>query len=137
MIKCGNDNTIIEDQCYRRRRKTFYDMVNVHVCNIGISSIHAKQLLGQLSFHHEYKRRHIHTNSFDICKIVSEQDEISGVQIWLGKSSMKILVFDERVINLQSAKVYVFSDSVLCLWEDSCKITESNEACEQRLGWLK
>ena len=25
-------------KCYRKRRKTFYDMVNVHVCNIGISS---------------------------------------------------------------------------------------------------
>ena len=37
-------------------------MVNVHVCNIGISSIHGKELLGQLSFHQEYKRPHIETN---------------------------------------------------------------------------
>ena len=37
----------IFDECYRRRRKTFYDMVNVHVCNNGISSIHGKELPGQ------------------------------------------------------------------------------------------
>ena len=36
--------------------KTFYGMVNVHVCNIGISSIHGKELPGQMSFHHEHKK---------------------------------------------------------------------------------
>ena len=35
--------------------KTFYGMVNVHVCNTGISSIHGKELPGQMSFHHEHK----------------------------------------------------------------------------------
>ena len=46
------------------------------------------------------------------------------------------LIGDERVINLQRTKVYVFSDSVLCLgkiFEDP----QSNDAWEQRLGWLK
>ena len=46
------------------------------------------------------------------------------------------LIGDERVINLQRTKVYVFSDSVLCLgkiFED----LQSNDACEQRLGCLK
>ena len=46
------------------------------------------------------------------------------------------LIGDERVINLQRTKVYVFSDSVLCL----CKIhenTQSNNAWEQRFGWFK
>ena len=57
------------NECYRKRRKAFYDLVNVHVCNIGISSIHRKELLGQLSFHHEYKRLHIETNVRHICKI--------------------------------------------------------------------
>ena len=32
----------IFDECYRKRRKTFDDMEKVHVCNIGISSIHGK-----------------------------------------------------------------------------------------------
>ena len=56
-------------ECYRRRRKTFYDMVNVHVCNNGISSIHGKELAEQLSFHHEYKRSHTETNVRHIYKI--------------------------------------------------------------------
>ena len=38
-----------------KRRKTFYDMGNVHVCNIGISCIHGKELLRQLAFHQEHK----------------------------------------------------------------------------------
>ena len=39
---------MIFDECHRKRRKTFCDMVNVHVCNIGIiSSVHGKELLRQ------------------------------------------------------------------------------------------
>ena len=51
---------------------------------------------------------------------------------------MEIYVFDcdERVINLQRTKVYVFSDSVLCLGK-ILDNPESNEAWEQRLGWIK
>ena len=29
----------IFDECYRKRRKTFCDLLKVHVCNIGISSV--------------------------------------------------------------------------------------------------
>ena len=46
------------------------------------------------------------------------------------------LIGDERVINLQRTKVYVLSDSVLCLgkvFENS----QSNDAWEERLGWFK
>ena len=58
----------VNDQVRKRQKRMnvtendekFYDMGNVHVCNIGVSSIHAKELLGQLSFHHE--RPHIETN---------------------------------------------------------------------------
>ena len=56
---------------------------------------------------------------FDIsAKLVGEQDEISGLDttpwekhLWKFLS----LIGDETIINLQHAKVYVFSDSVLCL----------------------
>ena len=41
-------------------------MVNVHVYNNGISSIHGKELL---PFHREYKRSHIETNVRHIYKI--------------------------------------------------------------------
>ena len=77
---------------------------------------------------------------FDIStRLVSEQDEISGLETigWENHSWKYLsLIGDERVINFQRTKVHVFSDSVLCLG----KILEhhqSNNAWEQRLGWLK
>ena len=77
---------------------------------------------------------------FDIsARLVSEQDEISGMETigWENHSwKYMSLIGDERVINLQRTKVYVFSDSVLCLgkiFENS----QSNDAWEERLGWFK
>ena len=56
---------------------------------------------------------------FDIfVRVMSEQDEMFGVKtINWESSSWKYLslIVDERIINLQRTKVYVFSDSVLCL----------------------
>ena len=46
------------------------------------------------------------------------------------------LIGDERIINLQRTKVYVFSDSVLCLGRIH-QNPESNKAWEQRVGWIK
>ena len=83
------------NECYRKRRKAFYDLVNVHVCNIGIISIHGKELLGQLSFHHEYKRRHIETNVRHICKIgVWTRWDLWSGNNWLGESFMEVPVID-------------------------------------------
>ena len=77
---------------------------------------------------------------FDIStRLVSEQDEISGLETigWEIDSWRYLsLIGDERIINLQRTKVYVFSDSVLCLGKIFEK-PESNEAWEQRLGWIK
>ena len=56
---------------------------------------------------------------FDITtKLVSEQDEISGLETisWENHSWRYLsLIGDERIINLQSTKVYVFSDSCCAL----------------------
>ena len=56
---------------------------------------------------------------FDIStRMVSEHDEISGLETigWENHSWKYLsLIDDERVINLQRTKIYVFSDSVLCL----------------------
>ena len=129
--------TIFDEYC-RKRRKAFYDMGNVHVCNIGISSIHGKELLGQLSFHHEYKRPHIEIRHICNISVWTRWDLWSGNN-WLGKiihGNICLWFGDERVINLQRTKVYVFSDSVLCLG----KIHEnflSKTAWEDRLGWFK
>ena len=46
------------------------------------------------------------------------------------------LIGDERINNLQRAKVYVFPDSVLCLGK-ILENPQSNDAWEQRLGWSK
>ena len=70
---------------------------------------------------------------------MSEQDEISGLEaIGWENHSLKYLslIGDERIINLQRTKVYVFSDSVLCLGM-IVENPQSNDAWEQRLGWLK
>ena len=77
---------------------------------------------------------------FDIStKLVSEQEEISGLEtIGWEQHSWKYLslISDERIINLQRTKVYVFSDFVLCLGK-ILQNPESNDAWEQRLRWIK
>ena len=77
---------------------------------------------------------------FDIStRLVSEQDEISGLETvgWENHSWKYLsLIEDERIINLQRTKVHIFSDSVLCLGK-IFENPESNDAWEQRLGWIK
>ena len=78
---------------------------------------------------------------FDISeKLVSEQsDEIYRVKtIKWEDSSWKYLslIGDEQVISLQRTKVYVLSDSVLCLGKMN-ENPQSNIAWEERLGWFK
>ena len=71
---------------------------------------------------------------FDISeKLVSEQEcgQNSLEKSWKQLS----LIGDETVINLQRAKVYVFSDSVLCLGKVYSH-PESNEAWKKRIGWI-
>ena len=74
---------------------------------------------------------------FDItAKLVSDQDEINGLdKIHWGKNSWRqlSLIGDETVINLQRTKVYVFSDSVLCLGR-ILQHPESNEAWKNRIA---
>ena len=76
---------------------------------------------------------------FDIsAKLVTEQDEISGLEtIGWEKHSWKYLslIGDERIINLQRTKVYVFSDSVLCHGKTH-QNPESNEAWKKRIEWI-
>ena len=77
---------------------------------------------------------------FDITtKLVSDKNEISGLETigWENHSWKYLsLIGDERVINLQRTRVYVFSDSVLCLGK-IFENPEPNDAWEQSLGCLK
>ena len=76
---------------------------------------------------------------FDISeKLVSEEEEINTVDktYWKNHSWKQLsLIGDESVINLQRTKVYVFSDSVLCLGKVH-QHPESNEAWKKRIEWI-
>ena len=77
---------------------------------------------------------------FDISeKLVSEQEENNNVNkiYWKNHSWKHLsLIGDETVINLQRAKVYVFSDSVLCLGR-ILQHPDSNEALKNRTAGVK
>ena len=78
---------------------------------------------------------------FDISEkfIVEQSDEIFGVsQISWENYPWKhlSLVNDEEVISLSHAKVYVFSDSVLCLGKMN-ENPQSNTVWEDKLTWFK
>ena len=77
---------------------------------------------------------------FDITSsLVSEQNEISGVDKinWEDHSWDHLsLIGEEKVINLQRMKVYVFSDSVLCLGKIHVN-PRSNSERGNRLFWFK
>ena len=114
-------------------------MENVHVFNIASICIHGKHYSDNW---HSIKNTEDLTmkRMFDIsAKLVSEQDEIYGVKTidWEDYSWKYLsLVGEERIINLQRTKVYVFSDSVLCLGKMN-ENTQSNAGWEQRLEWFK
>ena len=77
---------------------------------------------------------------FDVtAQLVNDQEEIHGLdKIHWEKNSWKrlSLIGDETVINLQSTKVYVFSDSVLCLWR-ILQHPDSNEAWKNRIAGIQ
>ena len=77
---------------------------------------------------------------FDVtAQLVNSQEEINCLdKILWGKNSWtrQSLIDDETVINLQSTKVYVFSDSVLCLGK-ILQHPESNEAWKNRVAGIR
>ena len=77
---------------------------------------------------------------FDVtAQLVNNQDEIHGLDKiqWEKDSWTRLsLIGDETVINLQSTKVYVFSDSVLCLGR-VLQHPDSNEAWKNRVTGIQ
>ena len=78
---------------------------------------------------------------FDISEklIAGHADEIYGVNTinWDDSSWKHLsLIGNEEVISLSHAKVYVFSDSVLCLGKMN-ENPQSNAAWEQRFGMVQ
>ena len=76
---------------------------------------------------------------FDISEklIVGQSDEMCGVTLinWEDSPWKQSLVKDEEVISLSHAKVYVFSDSVLCLGKMK-ENPQSNTVWEDKLTWF-
>ena len=112
MIKCGKGKTIF-NECYRSQRKTFCDMGDVHVCNIRISCI--LMVKNYSDNWHSIKNTGKDLTlkqMFDIsAKLVSEQDEISGLEtIDWENSSWKYLslIGDEQVISPQRIILRIF-----------------------------
>ena len=70
-------------------------------------------------------------------RLVSEQDEISGLDTigWENHSWKYLSLIGDRVINLQRTKVYVFSDSVLCLGK-IFKIRNPTKLGRKRMEWI-
>ena len=77
---------------------------------------------------------------FDVtAQLVNNQEEINCLdKILYGRNSWTRLSLtdDEMVINLQRTKVYVFSDSVLCLGK-VLQHPESNEAWKNRVAGIR
>ena len=77
---------------------------------------------------------------FDVtAQLVNNQEEVNCLdKILYGKNSWTrlSLINDEIVINLQSTKVFVFSDSVLCLGK-VLQHPESNEAWKNRVAGVR
>ena len=77
---------------------------------------------------------------FDVtAQLVNNQEEIHGLdKIQWEKNSWKhlSLIGDETVINLESTKVHVFSDSVLCLGR-VLQHPDSNEAWKNRVTGIQ
>ena len=77
---------------------------------------------------------------FDVtAQLVNIQKEIRGLDKiqWEKNSGSRLsLIGDETIINLQSTKVYVFSDSVLCLGR-ILQHPDSNEAWKNRVAGAK
>ena len=122
----------------KRRRRTFYNLENVYGCDDECSDIHGEEFSRQSESIMNTSDLTLKKKFDTSAKLVSEQDEIFKVDtIPWEKHSWKYLslIGDETIINLQSTKVYVFSDSVLCLGRVH-QHPKSNEAWKDKIGWI-
>ena len=119
-------------------RRAFNNLENVHGCVDECGDIHGKEFHGQSKFHHEFHGSHLEENVRHHIKVGGEQEEFNNVDKihWERHSWKRLsLIGAENVINLQRAKVFVLSDSVLCFGRVH-QHPESNKAWEERIGWI-
>ena len=70
-------------------------MENVHVCNIGISGIHGKELPGQSSFHQKYRRSRNGTDVRHILEIENRtiRRDLRSEYYLMGRFFMEVFIF--------------------------------------------
>ena len=134
MIDCER----LDHRCNARHRQTFFNLVNVYLQHW--KHLYSWERITQKIYHQKYREQSHFERCLTYLKlIVGQSDEIFGVsQINWEDSPWKqlSLVSDEEVISLSHAKVYVFSDSVLCLGKVNQNPT-SNTVWEEKLSWFK
>ena len=112
-------------------------LVNVNVFDIGSICIHGNELLRQFTFHQNTGKYSTLKQMFETSEklIVEQSDEIYGVSQTTRENfpwKQLSLAHNKEVVSLSHAKVYVFSDSVLCLGKVNQNST-SNTVWEQQL----
>ena len=140
MIECKRFRTNPQ-RCNTRQKQTFFNMVNVYVFDIRSICIHGKELPRNCTFHQKNRKSLTMKQMFDISEqlIAEQSDEIYGVNTiyWVDSSWKHLsLIGDEEVVSPSLAKVYVFSDSVLCLGKMS-ENPQSNIVWKDKLTWFQ
>ena len=114
-------------------------MENVYGYNIECSDIYGKEFFNHAECCQESRKSYIE-QMFDVtAQIVHNEEEIYCMdKILYQKNSWTqlSLINDPVIINLQSTKVYVFSDSVLCLGK-VLQHPECNEAWKNRVAGVR
>ena len=130
----------VKDKVRNRQKRTpnvaeldeaFNSIGNVHEYNVKCDDIHGREVLNCSMCCQESWRTHVGTivRLWNQClgQNFSVKYNFGNVRHWLG---------DETVISLQRIKVYVFSDSVLCLGK-VLQHPESNEAWKNRVAGIR
>ena len=133
----------IQDQSSKMQHKTatFFNMGNVNLFDIGRICFHGKEWFRKFTFHQNTGKDLTMKPMFDTSeKLITEQsDEIYRVNTinWRDSAWKHLSLIDgQKVVSLSRAKVYVFSDSVLCFGKTS-ENPLSNIVWEDKLTWLQ
>ena len=114
-------------------------MVNVHGCDVKCGDNHGKNFSTIQTVVKNYEEFTLKQMIDVTAQLVNNQDEINDLDKiqWEKYSWTRLsLIGDETVINLQRTKVYVFSDSVLCLGR-VLQHPDSNEAWKNRVAGIR
>ena len=123
----------------RELYRTFDSLGNVYGYNIECSHIHGKELFHDANVVQNEEKITL-KQMFDITAQMINNDEeiycLDKIEYQRNTWTQLSLINDPVVIGLQSAKVYVFSDSVLCLGK-VLQHPECNEAWKNRVAGVR